>query len=115
MVSFPRTLPRICVALGLPSANQLLLAAEREYKDGSILLEFRLDYLPDPAAGIKVLAKFHETYPDARILATCRHQNSSGHYKGSVENQVGLLEDALRVGATFVDLEVESAEELKRA
>jgi 3-dehydroquinate dehydratase/shikimate dehydrogenase len=115
MVSLPRTLPRICVALGLPSANQLQSAAEREYKDGSTLLEFRLDYLPDPAAGIKVLAKFHEIYPDARILATCRHHSASGHYKGSVENQVRLLEDALRAGATFVDLEIEAAEKFKHA
>ena len=70
MTSLPRTLPRICVALGLPSAGQLLRAAEREYKDGSTFLEFRLDYLPDPAAGIEVLRKFRRTYPDAHILAT---------------------------------------------
>ena len=74
MPSISRALPRICVALGLPSGGQLLRAAEREYKDGSTFLEFRLDYLPDPAAGIDVIRKFRKSYPDSQILATCRHR-----------------------------------------
>ncbi len=115
MPSLPRTLPRICVALGLPTANQLQRAAEREYKDGSTFLEFRLDYLPDPAAGIDVLRKFRKTYPDAYVLATCRHADASGYFKGSIEKQVEILEEALRAGATFVDLEIESVEKAKRA
>ena len=115
MHSLPRTLPRICVALGLPSASQLQRAAEREYKDGSTFLEFRLDYLTDPAAGIDVIRKFRRTFPDAYILATCRHHEAAGHFKGSIEQQVKILEDALRAGATFVDLEVESADRAKRA
>ena len=109
MHSLPRTLPRICVALGLPSASQLQRAAEREYKDGSTFLEFRLDYLTDPAAGIDVIRKFRRTFPDAYILATCRHHEAAGHFKGSIEQQVKILEDALRAGATFVDLEDEVA------
>jgi 3-dehydroquinate dehydratase/shikimate dehydrogenase len=103
------------VALGLPTASLLQRAAEREYKDGSTFLEFRLDYLPDPAAGIAILRKFRENYPDAYILATCRHHSAAGYFKGSLENQVRLLSDSLCAGATFVDLEVESAEILKRA
>ncbi len=115
MHSLPRTLPRLCVALGLPSASQLQRAAEREYKDGSAFLEFRLDYLPDPAAGVDVLRKFCRSYPETHILATCRHLEAGGHFKGSIEQQVKILADARRAGATFVDLEVESAEKAKRA
>jgi len=115
MPSLPRTLPRICVALGLPSGSQLYYAAEREYKDGSTFTEFRLDYLPDPAAGIEVLRKFRNSYPDAQVLATCRHHSAAGRFQGSLDRQIEFLEDALRAGASFVDLEVESAEELKRA
>jgi 3-dehydroquinate dehydratase/shikimate dehydrogenase len=115
MHPFPRTLPRICVALGLPSASQLQCAAEREHKDGSTFLEFRLDYLPDPGSGVDVLRKFRRSYPDAQILATCRHHDASGHFKGTVEQQVKILADAQRAGATFVDLEVESAELAKCA
>ena len=115
MQSLPRTLPRICVALGLPSASQLLRAAEREYKDGSAFLEFRLDYLPDVAAGIDVLRKFRRSYPEAHVLVTCRHQSAHGYFKGALDQQVKILEDALRAGATMVDLEVESAEQKKHA
>jgi len=115
MHSLPRTLPRICVALGLPSPSQLQRAAEREYKDGSAFLEFRLDYLPDPSAGIEVLRKFRRTYPDACVLATCRHRDASGHFNGSIEQQIKILADALAADATLVDLEVESADQAKRA
>ncbi len=115
MPSLPRTLPRICVALGLPTASQLYCAAEREYKDGSTFTEFRLDYLPDPAAGIEALREFRKSYPDAQVLATCRHHSATGRFKGSLDRQIEVLEDALHAGATFVDLEVESAEKLKRA
>ena len=115
MPSLPRTLPRICVALGLPSASQLLCAAEREYKDGSTFTEFRLDYLPDPATGIVALRQFRQSYPDAQVLVTCRHHSVGGRFKGSLDHQVKFLEEALRAGTTFVDLEVESAEILKRA
>jgi len=104
MPSLPRTLPRICVALGLPSGSQLYYAAEREYKDGSTFTEFRLDYLPDPAAGIEVLRKFRNSYPDAQVLATCRHHSAAGRFQGSLDRQIEFLEDALRAGASFVDL-----------
>jgi 3-dehydroquinate dehydratase/shikimate dehydrogenase len=115
MSSLPRSLPRICVALGLPAASGLQSAAEREYKDGSNFLEFRLDYLADPATGIEVLRKFRKKYPDSHVLATCRHHSAAGHFKGSLDRQAQFLEDALRAGASFVDLEIESAETLRRA
>jgi 3-dehydroquinate dehydratase/shikimate dehydrogenase len=103
------------VALGLSSASQLYSAAEREYKDGSTFTEFRLDYLPDPGEGIEALAKFRQSYPDAQILATCRHHSAAGRFKGSLDEQARFLADALRAGSSLVDLEVESAERRKSA
>ncbi len=46
-----RALPRICIALGLPDVPRLLEQARRESEAGENFLEFRLDYLPDPAHG----------------------------------------------------------------
>jgi 3-dehydroquinate dehydratase/shikimate dehydrogenase len=115
MPSLPRNLPRVCVALGLPTASQLQCAAEREYKDGNTFQEFRLDYLADPAAGVNVLRKFRQSFPDAYILATCRNRGAAGRFKGSLDQQVQLLGDALQAGAAFVDLEIESAETAKGA
>ncbi len=113
MHALPRSLPRICVALGFNNASQLSRAAEREYKDGSTFLEFRLDHLPDPETGIDAIKKFRSRYPDSQILATCRHKQASGSFKGSVEQQLAILTDAAESGATFLDLEIESAEQAK--
>jgi 3-dehydroquinate dehydratase/shikimate dehydrogenase len=113
MHPLPTSLPRICVALGLPTAGRLARAAEIEYKDGNSFLEFRLDYLDSPPAGVQLIADFKEKYPEAFILATCRHQQASGHFKGDVQQQIYLLKDAARAGAAFIDLEIETAEQIK--
>ncbi len=115
MPSLPRSLPRICVALGLPSASDLARAAEREYKDGSTFFEFRLDALSDPAKGVELIRSFRETHPDIPILATCRHKQHAGAFKGSIEQQIAILQDSGRAGAAALDLEIESAECAKQA
>ncbi len=115
MPALPRSLPRVCVALGLPTASQLSQAAEREYKDGSTFLEFRLDYLPDPTAGIELIRTFRKSYPDVRILATCRHKQNHGRFAGSLEKQCAVLRNAADAGALALDLEIESAERAKSA
>ncbi len=94
MPSLPRSLPRICVALGLPTPSELSRAAEREYKDGSTFFEFRLDYLPNPAGGIEVIRTFHRKYPEIRILATCRHRQAQGRFAGTIQQQIAILQDA---------------------
>lgn len=110
MSPLPRSLPRICVALGLPTASQLIRAAEREYKDGSSFFEFRLDRLSEPHAGIELIRGFRKKYSDAHILATCRHKQSQGGYGGTREQQLAILEACGHAGATAIDLEIESAE-----
>ncbi|MBV8845860.1 MAG: shikimate dehydrogenase [Acidobacteriaceae bacterium] len=112
MPVFPRNLPRICVALGFPTVSQLSRAAEQEYKDGNALLEFRLDYLPDPAGGTELIRRFKKKFVDACVLATCRHKEAHGYFPGPVERQLAVLENAAGAGAALVDLEIESAERL---
>ncbi len=110
MPSLPRSLPRLCVALGFPTAAQLMRAAEREYKDGNTFLEVRLDYLTNPASGLGFIEAFQRRYPDSYLLATCRHKLNHGGFAGSIDKQLEVLRDAARAGATAVDLEIESAE-----
>jgi 3-dehydroquinate dehydratase/shikimate dehydrogenase len=114
MFSLPKSLPRICVALGCPTASELAHVAESEYKDGNTFLEFRLDYLNSPANGIEMLRDFRKKYPDAYLLATCRNRQASGHFRADVHRQLQILKDAAEAGATFVDLEIETAEQVKR-
>ncbi|HWF47362.1 MAG TPA: type I 3-dehydroquinate dehydratase, partial [Bryobacteraceae bacterium] len=115
MAALPDSLPRICIALGCSTPEELSLAAHREYKDGGAFLEFRLDYLPDPAMGVALVRDLRETYPDLRILATCRHQRYHGRFAGPPERQIEILSDAGRAGASALDLEVEAAEPSKGA
>lgn len=110
MHALPKSLPRISVALGFPSASQLIQAAEREYKDGNTFLEFRLDHLAEPDSGIEALRAFRKKFPDAQILATCRHRLNHGSFSGSIDRQVRILEAAAQAGCAALDLEIESAE-----
>jgi 3-dehydroquinate dehydratase/shikimate dehydrogenase len=110
-----KSLPRICVALGFASAPQLNCAAECEYKDGNTFLEFRLDYLDDPASGVQLIQAFRAKYSDAQILATCRHKQNHGGFDGSIEQQLAILRDAANAGSAAVDFEIESAERAKSA
>ncbi len=111
----PQSLPRICVALGLETPLQLSRAADREYKDGNTFLEFRLDYLPDPAAGIDLIRAFSGRYPEVHILATCRRKQNNGKFRGGIEQQIVILEKCGAAGAIALDLEIESAESAKAA
>ncbi len=115
MPSFPRSLPRICVALGLSTPAELARAAEREYKDGNTFLEFRLDYLSDPFGGLEVLRRLLANYPEAYVLVTCRLKQNHGNFSGSVETQLTVLREAAKKGATAIDLEIETAENAKTA
>jgi len=110
MPALPKSLPRICVALGSPSPAALAHAAEREYKDGNTFLEFRLDYLPAPESGIALIETFLKTRPEANVLATCRLDSHSGYFKGTIDQQTRLLAKAAAAGASAIDLEIESAE-----
>lgn len=103
-------LPKICVALGFPQVEQLLEMARREMEQGSQFFEFRLDFLEDPASGAPAIQGFLKQHPEARILATCRRHQNHGHFNGSIEEQVDLLEKAAAAGAVAVDVEIESAE-----
>jgi 3-dehydroquinate dehydratase/shikimate dehydrogenase len=103
-------LPKICIALGFSTSDQLLAHARLEAESGERFLEFRIDYLPDPAEGTQVIAQFLKEYPDATVLATCRRHQNHGKFDGSIAEQIHMLEAAVDAGASAVDLEIESAE-----
>src|SRR5580658_8556994 len=103
-------LPRICIALGFPEIESLLAHAREEYNAGERFFEFRLDYLAAPEQGITAMRKFLARYTDCTVLATCRRRQNNGHFNGSVEEQVKILDAAIEGGAQAVDIEIESAE-----
>jgi 3-dehydroquinate dehydratase/shikimate dehydrogenase len=103
-------LPKICVALGLPSTSQLLEMAEREIESGARFFELRLDFLQNPLEGCDAIRKLLKKHPETRILATCRRHQNHGRFNGSIDEQVLILEKAVEAGAIAVDVEIESAE-----
>ena len=105
-----RSLPRICIALGLPDVESLLDHARQEVAAGEGFLEFRLDYLPKPRAGAEAIKVFLEEHPDTVILGTCRRHQNHGRFNGSIEDQLAILDLAVRNGAQAVDVEIETAE-----
>lgn len=115
MPALPKMLPRVCVALGFPTAAELSGAAEREYKNGNTFLEFRLDYLRDPASGVQLIQDLRAKYSNAQILATCRHKKNRGAFEGGIEEQIAVLRGAANAGSAAVDLEIESAESAESA
>src|SRR3984893_5972070 len=105
-----RTFPRICIALGLPDVPTLLDHARREAESGETFLEFRLDFLDQPCKGAEAIPKFLEQFPDCIILATCRRHQNHGKFNGSIEEQLAVLDLAVKNGAHAIDVEIETAE-----
>ncbi|HEV1287457.1 MAG TPA: shikimate dehydrogenase [Bryobacteraceae bacterium] len=103
-------LPRICIALGFREIESLLAHAREEYNAGERFFEFRLDYLPLPEQGIAAMRKFLARNADCTVLATCRRHQNQGHFNGSIEQQVKILDASIDAGAQAVDIEIESAE-----
>src|SRR5437899_3097701 len=73
-----RPFPRICIALGVPDAGTLLEHARHEAEAGETFLEFRLDYLPDPEQGAKVIGDFLKRHPECIALAHATRRSGGG-------------------------------------
>jgi 3-dehydroquinate dehydratase / shikimate dehydrogenase len=106
-------LPRLCVAVIGSDAPDLLERAESLVRDNPFL-EFRLDYLTDPGAALPKLKHFLDLHPEATVVATCRRAVNGGKFKGTVQAQLDILLKAAAVGFQLVDIEIQSAQGLKR-
>jgi len=105
-----RSLPRVCIALGLPDVPTLLDHARREAEAGETFLEFRLDFLNHPCKGAEAIRPFLDQFPDLFLVATCRRHQNHGKFNGSIEEQLAVLDLAVRHGAQAIDIEIETAE-----
>ena len=62
------------------------------------------------AKGAEAIPQFLEQFPDCIILATCRRHQNHGKFNGSIEEQLAVLDLAVRNGAHAIDVEIETAE-----
>src|SRR5690349_9709963 len=101
-----RSLPRICIALGLPDVPTLMDHARREAEAGETFLEFRLDFLDNPHRGAEAISAFLDRHPECMVMATCRRHQNHGKFNGSIEEQFAILDLAVRSGAQLIDVEI---------
>lgn len=72
-------------------------------------LELRLDYLRDAKQRDAFLAWLGRERPRAVLIATCRSLAGGGLFRGTVQEQIEILRDAVRAGCGWCDVEIETA------
>ncbi len=103
---------RICIALTGSDAAELLEKAEAVYRE-TPFLEFRLDYLSKPLAALPKLKAFLGEHPEVTAIATCRREANGGKFPGTNIAELDVLQKAASSGFHLVDVELQTAEEVK--
>jgi 3-dehydroquinate dehydratase/shikimate dehydrogenase len=104
---------KICIAITGNSAEEMAEKATAALKD-TTFIEFRLDYMPKPAAAIPALKQFLIDNGAATVVATCRCKDNGGRFEGSNTAALDILLKAAEAGFHLVDIELESIERLPR-
>src|SRR5438874_1505488 len=108
----PMRMPRVCVAIVGEDGAEMAQKAEAIARDNPFL-EFRLDYVRQPASALGRINRFLLVHPEVLAVATCRRAANGGKFRGSLASQIEVLTKAARAGFQVVDLELQSAESLK--
>jgi 3-dehydroquinate dehydratase/shikimate dehydrogenase len=83
----PQHLPRVCLAVGSDTVEDMLATAESMARDNPFV-EFRLDYLKQPLSAISKVHRFLETHQYVTAIGTCRRADNGGKFKGSLASQL---------------------------
>jgi 3-dehydroquinate dehydratase/shikimate dehydrogenase len=106
-------LSKVCVAIIGSTSAEMIEKATVALKE-FIFLEFRLDYLEKPLAALPKFKQFFQENTAATAIATCRRGANGGKFTGSVAAEVEVLSKAAESGFYLADLEIESAEAIKK-
>ncbi|MEZ5945119.1 MAG: shikimate dehydrogenase [Planctomycetaceae bacterium] len=102
-------MPEICVTIGRTRHKMVLLEHRSLAQKGATLVELRLDWLsrnPDVPRLI--------TDRPTPIVVTCRRPDDGGRWRGSEEDRMVLLRQAIVAGVEYVDLEGDIAKKVPR-
>src|SRR6185437_6000339 len=105
---------KVCVAITGTTPAEMLEKASSVVKD-TPFIEFRLDYLEKPLAALPKFKHFFAENTAATGIATCRRSANGGKFTGSLAAELEILMKAASSGFHIVDLELESAESMKKA
>src|SRR5512142_121974 len=89
----PLRLPRVCLVVAGSDPAEMVDKAEAVVRDNP-LIEFRLDYLRQPAAALPRLRRFLELHPECLAIATCRRARNGGRFRGTLAAQIDVLTKA---------------------
>jgi 3-dehydroquinate dehydratase/shikimate dehydrogenase len=104
---------KVCVAIIGSTAAEMLEKAAAVVKE-TPFLEFRLDYLEKPLIALPKFKHFFTDNTAATGIATCRRTANGGKFSGNVVAEIEVLSKAASAGFHIVDLELESAEAMKK-
>jgi 3-dehydroquinate dehydratase/shikimate dehydrogenase len=95
------TTSRVCVAVTGRTMTEI--RARRDAVEGADLVEMRLDTVDRPDAAGALEGR------RTPVIVTCRAQWEGGYFTGAEEERRRILEEALALGADFVDVEARAA------
>jgi 3-dehydroquinate dehydratase/shikimate dehydrogenase len=104
----------VCVAIAGSTSAEMTEKATIAVKE-TPFLEIRLDYLEKPLLALPRFKQFFTDNTAATAIATCRRSANGGKFAGSLAAELEVLTKCAAVGFHMVDLELESAEALKKA
>jgi len=104
---------KVCVAITGFTAAEMIEKASAVVKE-TPFLEFRLDYLEKPLTALPKLKTFFAENTAATAIATCRRTPNGGKFSGNLAAEMEVLSKAAAAGFHLVDVELESAETLKK-
>jgi 3-dehydroquinate dehydratase/shikimate dehydrogenase len=104
---------KVCVAIVGTTVAEMLERASAATKETNFL-EFRLDYLDKPLLALPKLKQFLGDHTAVTAIGTCRRTQNGGKFEGTAAAELEVLIKAAGSGFHLVDLELESAEELKK-
>ncbi|MCL6462887.1 shikimate dehydrogenase [Pseudacidobacterium ailaaui] len=105
---------KVCVAIIGSTPAEMLEKAQETIRENTFL-EFRLDYLDKPLAAIPKLRQFLADRADVTAIATCRRAAAGGKFKGKIAEELEVLNKAAAAGFHLVDVELQTAENVKEA
>ncbi len=92
---------KICVSIACKTTREAITAA-KESENNADVLEIRLDALSDPE-----IQSFTSALQKP-LLFTCRAKWEGGLFSGTEDERIGLLQDAVRANAAYVDIELKT-------
>jgi 3-dehydroquinate dehydratase/shikimate dehydrogenase len=105
---------KVCVAIAGATPAEMIDKAISAVKE-TPFLEFRLDYIEKPLLALPRFKQFFAENMAATVIATCRRTVNGGKFAGSLAAELEILTKCAAAGFHLVDLELESAEAMKKA